>query len=81
MRLFSEGPDTVFIESESLSVSHVVGNKFLVGSASNSVERGMDFVTSSITFRAFFTNIDKISADWILAVPWHEVGSIQIFRI
>ena len=79
--LFSEGPDTAFVEPESFCISHMLGNEFLVGSASNSVERGMDFVTSSITFCAFFSNIDKIRADWILAVPRHEVDSIQIFRI
>ena len=79
--LFSEGPDTAFVEPESFCISHMLGNEFLVGSASNSVERGMDFVTSSITVRAFFTNIDRISVDWILAVPRDEIDSIQTFRI
>ena len=51
--MFSEGLDTAFVEPKSFSVSHVIGNKLFVGCASNTVERGMDFVTSTITFGTF----------------------------
>ena len=51
--MFSEGLDTAFVEPKSFSVSDVIGNKLFVGCAGNAVKRGMDFVTSTITFGTF----------------------------
>ena len=48
--VFGEGLDTTFVEPESFSVSDVIGNELFVGCAGNAIERGMDFVTSTMTF-------------------------------
>ena len=66
VRLFSEGPDTVFIGPESLGVRHVVGSNLFVGGASDLVKTGMDFVKCTIAFGAFSADIN-------------EIYSIQIF--
>ena len=61
--VFSEGPDTVFTESESLSVCHVVGDDLFVGGASVLVKANMELVTCTIALGAFLANIEPVDAD------------------
>ena len=77
--MFSEGSGTVFTESESLSVCHVVGDELFVGGASDLVKADMELVACIVASGAFSANIKPVSADRITAVGWHETYSSQIF--